>query len=114
MKRAKSVLALELSGEKLLSIATFGSNKEQMKVCSIVNVGMCLKGCPPMSLSLYVVSIICEPLVSQLITVYIEQNQQFMGLDLGDYSDGNCDLPIDMLIGSDYYWDRVTGSICMR
>ena len=52
MERAKSLLALEPSGEKLLSIAMLGSNKGQMKVCPIVNVGMCLKGCPPMSLSL--------------------------------------------------------------
>ena len=57
-----------------------------MKVCPIVNVGMCLKGCLSMSLSLYVVPTISEPLVSQPITVCIEQNQQFIGLDLADYT----------------------------
>ena len=36
MERAKSLLSLEPSGEQLLSIATFGLNKEQMKVCPIV------------------------------------------------------------------------------
>ena len=33
-----------------------------MKVCPIVNVRMKLKDCPPMSLVLYVVPTICEPI----------------------------------------------------
>jgi len=111
-ERAKGLLALEPSGEQLLSIATFGSDREQTRVCPIVNVGMCLKGYPPMSLSLYVVPTICEPLVSQPITACIKWNQQFKGLDLADYSEGDSSLPVDMLIGSDYYWDLVTGSVC--
>ena len=109
-ERARSLLSLELSGEQQLSITTFGSNREQMKVCPIVNVGMQLKHCPPMLLMLYVVPTICEPLVSQPITACIERNSKFKGLDLADYSDGS--TTVDMLIGSDYYWDLVTGSIC--
>lgn len=35
-----------------------------------------------------------------------------MGLDLADSADGTSRLPVDMLIGCDYYWDLVTGSIC--
>ncbi|XP_064388661.1 uncharacterized protein LOC135336735 [Halichondria panicea] len=111
-ERAKNLLALEPSGEQLLSIATFGSNREQAKVCTIVNVGMCLKGYPPMSLSLYVVPTICGPLVGQHITTCFENTQQFMGLDFADYSDGRSSLEVDVLIGSDYYWDLVTGSVC--
>ena len=53
-----------------------------MKVCPIVDVGMHLKNCPPMSLKLYVVPTICEPLVSQPITACFEQNPKFMGLDI--------------------------------
>ena len=79
-------------------IATFGSNREQMKVCPIVNVGMQLKDCPPMSLMLYVAPTICEPLVSQPITACIERNSKFSGLDLADYSDGSPTLHVDMLI----------------
>ena len=111
-ERAQDLLSLEPSGEQRLSIVTFGSNREQVKVCPIVGVGMCLKGYPPMSLSLYVVPTICEPLIGQPITACVQQNKQFIGLDLADYSDGNSSLHIDMLIGSDYYWDLVTGSVC--
>ena len=109
---AKQFLGLESSEEQLLSIATFGSQKEQSKVCPVVDVRMCLKGYPPMLLSLYVVPTICEPLVSQPITACVQQSKAFSGLDLADHSDGNGSLQVDMLIGSDYYWDIVTGSIC--
>ena len=65
-----------------------------------------------MSLSLYVVPTICEPLVSQPITACVQQSKAFSGLDLAYHSDGESSLQVDMLIGSDYYWDIVTGSIC--
>lgn len=45
---------LDATGEQSLSIATFGSYKGSTKVCPIVDVGMCPKGYPPMSPSLYV------------------------------------------------------------
>ena len=83
-----------------------------MKVCPIVDVGMHLKNCPPMLLKLYVVPTICEPLVSQPITACIEQNPKFMGLDITDFTDEASSLHVDLLIGSDYYWDLVTGNIC--
>ena len=111
-ERAKQLLGLESSREQILSIATFGSQKEQTKVCPVVDVRMCLKGYPPMSLSLYVVPTICEPLVSQPITACVQQSKAFSGLDLDDHSDGEGRLQVDMLIGSDYYWDIVTGRIC--
>ena len=85
---------------------------EQTKVCPIVDVRMCLKGYPPMPLSLYIVPTICEPLVSQPITACVQQSKAFTGLDLADHSDGKDSLQVDMLIGSDYYWDIVTGSVC--
>ena len=109
---AKQLLGLESSREQLLSIATFGSQKEQTKVCPVVDVRMCLKGYSPMSLSLYVVPTICEPLVNQPITACVQQSKAFSGLDLADNSDGESSLQVDMLIGSDYYWDIVTGSVC--
>lgn len=35
-----------------------------------------------------------------------------MGLDLADFSSNESSLQVDILIGSDYYWDLVTGSVC--
>ena len=65
-----------------------------------------------MSLSLYTVSSICEPLSCQPITACVEADNHLLGLDLADTSEGNVQLPIDMFIGCDYYWDLDTGSIC--
>ncbi len=76
-ERAKSVLALESTGEQLLSIATFESSKVQEKVCAIVNAGLCLRGYPPMSMFPYVVPTICDPLVCQPIATCIKKSNQF-------------------------------------
>ena len=45
-EHARSLLSLQPSREQQLSIATFGSCHEQMKVCPIVNVGIQLKDSP--------------------------------------------------------------------
>ena len=111
-EHARSLLSLQPSGEQQLSIATFGSCHEQMKVCPIVNVGIQLKDSPPVSLNLYVVPTICEPVVGQPISACIERNPKFKELPLADCSDGSMPLNVDILIGSDNYWDLVTGGIC--
>ena len=111
-ERAMRLLQLQPTGERTLSMATFGAIQEQIRVCPIVSVGICVKGYPTVSLSLHVVSTICEPLSCQPITTSVEANGHLVGLDLADTADGNSRLPVDILIGSDYYWDLVTGSIC--
>ena len=83
-----------------------------MKVCEVVNVGMCLRGYSPMLVSLYVVPTICDPLVNQPIATCIEKTTSFKSLDFADYSDGKSSLRVDILIGSGYYWELVTGSVC--
>ena len=65
-----------------------------------------------MSLLLHVVPTICEPLSCQPITASVETSNHLKGLDLADSADGNSCLPVDILIGSDYHWDLVTGSVC--
>ena len=111
-ERARGLLQLDAVGKQSLSIATFGSRKSNVKVCTIVDVAICLKGYPSMTLSLYVMPTICEPLVGQPIAACIEQHPHLAGLDLADFSSSELSLPIDVLIGSDYYWELVTGSVC--
>ena len=111
-ERAMKMLALKPTGEQPLSISTFASTSQQTKVCPRVNVKVHLRDYPPMLLSLYAIHTICEPLASQPIDVCVTQTKQFTSLDLADSSDGKSNLPVDLLIGSDYYWDLVTGSIC--
>ena len=63
-----------------------------------------------MCLSLYVVPVICEPLVSQPISACANEYQHLAALDLADYSDRSSCLEVD-LIGSDFYWELVTGGV---
>ncbi len=65
-----------------------------------------------MPLSLYVVPTICEPLVGQPVSACIEHHPHLVGLELADCSASDSALPVDVLIGSDYYWALVTGSVC--
>lgn len=79
-QRARELLHLDAIKEQSLSIATFGSDRGRMKVCPNVNVGICFRGNPSMSLSLhYVVLTICEPLVGQPMAAYIEQHPHPQG-----------------------------------
>ena len=111
-EQAKRHLALEPTRRQMLSIATFEASSEQTRVCVTVNVGLCLKGYPPFLLSLYVVPTICDPLASQPIAICIEKTHLLKGSDFADYSDGKSSSHVDILIGSDYYWELVTGSVC--
>ena len=111
-ERARELLQLETTGRQSLAIATFGSSKGSEKVCPIVSVSVCLRGYPSMPLTLYVMPTICEPLVGQPISVCVKQYPHLMGLELADSVESGSSMPVDVLIGSDYYWQLVTGSIC--
>ena len=74
-----------------------------MKICHTVNVERL-----PLHVSLYVVPTICEPLVGQPIAACTEQHPHLLGLELANFSS----LSVDVFIGSDYYWELVTGSVC--
>lgn len=106
-------LQLKPTGGQTLSIATFGAMQEHTQVCPIVSVGIRLReGYPNVLLSLYVVPTICEPILSQPITASVESHDHLLKLELADSADGSSYLPVDILVGCDYYWDLVTGSVC--
>ena len=111
-KRARDLLNLKSCGEQSLSIATFGSSRRTKKVCPIVNVCLTLKGYPRIELSLYVVPTICEPLTEQPISDCVQAHPHPLGLELADSSNPTSGLPIDLLVGADYYWKLVTGNVC--
>ena len=91
-----------------MCIATFDSTQEEPKVRPVVKIGMAGKEYPPMQLSLYVVPTICEPLVSQPISACAREKQHLASLDLADCSESEHSLEVDVLVGSDYYWDLLT------
>ena len=64
-----------------------------------------------MTLSLFVIPMICEPLIGQPISVCVNQIPHLTGLELADWAGQGSKLEVDVLIGSDYYWDLVTGAV---
>jgi len=78
--RARRVLKIDPEGEQQLSFATFGSAKGSPKVWCIVSVGILLKGYFSMTVSQFVVPMICEALIAHLIDMCINQNRHLTGL----------------------------------
>ena len=62
-------------------------------------------------MSLFVVPFICEPLVSQPIDVCISQGSQLAGLELADWADQESQFEVHILVGTDQYWNVVTGAV---
>jgi len=70
-------------------------------------VGILLKGYPSITVSLFVVPMICEPPIGQPVDVCITQNPYLTSLELADWADQGSRLEVDVFIGTDYYWDLV-------
>ena len=105
----REALGLESQDRQCLSIATFGAERES-KICETVCVGMKMKYGVDQQLRLFVVPRICEPITFQPMSVSVENCEHLSQLDLAD---PDCDSPrtVDVLIGSDYYWEFTDGEI---
>lgn len=57
----------------------------------------------------YDVPSICAPLSQQKIELAQASYEHLSSLELADSSTGGDGMPIDILIGSDFYWQFMTG-----
>lgn len=105
VKQAAENLSLPVTGRQQLSIAAFGSTR-----CSGVTQ-YTLSSIPKLDhqeIGLFVVPHICNLLTTQSIATSSKTYVHLAHLKLADESqDGR--LQVDMLIGSDLYWQFVTG-----
>ena len=99
--------------EKLL-IKTFGDDSEQLRECDTVQLAV--KGLND-DLMLYInahtVPLICCPIQNQAIQFAVESYDHLSHIELADsmkFSD-NLRMDVDLLIGSDFYWNFLTGEI---
>ena len=93
-----------------MAVFTFGSTKKTLYNCELVNVLLKTKE-EEMEMCLLTTPTICEPLTAQPISVCADSYEHLSELELADSSDGNTPLEIDLLIGSDYYWQLTTGRV---
>ena len=93
-----------------MSIFTFGSTKKSLSDCELVKVTMeTIDG--GVELHLLTTPIICEPLTAQPLALCVDSYEHLSELRLADSSDGNDAMEVDLLVGSDHYWELTTGRV---
>ena len=105
-------LKLQTLRQETVNLNTFGEETFKKRKCDVVH--LTLQGADAdVDITALAFPTICSPLNVQ---VEIDHYSHLQGIDLADnfISDNNnltSDDTIDVLIGSDYYWDVVTGDI---
>ena len=108
--RVRERLKLPTDRRQTIAIKTFGSTEETTQGVDAVHLSVTTKHGEDVQLSAFVVPIICDPLPSQSIAqasltyAHLKENQ------LGDYSTTLL-VKIDILVGSDQYWNIVSGRV---
>ena len=110
----RKLLNLDFKSTETMIIKTFGSTKAKRQVCDVVAVGMLLKDGGKLELSFLTVPLICESLCGQPVSCISETYKYISKLELADHCYGEDVLNIDMLIGSDQYWDLITGNVVRK
>ena len=111
LTRLKDALALPVIGQETLIIKTFGSDQGTLQTCDIVQ--FCVRS-PYNDLNIYVnvyvTPVVCAALRNQAIEFAASSYAHLASLPLADFPvEGEEDLSIDILIGSNYYWLFLSG-----
>ena len=106
--RIKRLLGLRTLGKKPLSIMTFGASEERRHTCDAVKIGLRTREGAHQEVQLLTVPLICEPIRRPSIQFCIEKYSHLRELELIE-SEG--EIKPDVLIGSDHYWDFMTGEV---
>jgi len=94
-----------------LNLNTFGNDRFNKKECDVVQVRLLGSADDIIAIKALSFPSICSPLPQ---AVDLSQFPSFQGLELADSGELDSDSQIaniDLLIGSDHYWDVVTGDI---
>ena len=111
-ERVRESLNLRSIRKENMIVRGFGSITEVLKKFDIVRVKVWnLSRTKFRDLDLYVVPFICSPICDQHIELAQATYEHLIGLKLGDSSNGEVELKIDLLIGADFYWEFVTNKM---
>ena len=100
----KTRLGLKPVKTETLHLNTFGEKGYRKQRCDVVALNLKMKTNDLIGISALNYPVICSPLP---VKVNIREYPHLHGLQMADSSKD--DQPIDLLIGSDYYWDFVEG-----
>ena len=109
--RLRYQLNLTTKRREFLRIKTFGATETQDMDCDIVELGVQIEDDETMKFSAIVVPSICNTLTSQPIDYSSQSYDHLSNLELADSAEMTDAIEIDVLIGSDMYWEFVTGEV---
>ena len=107
----KDKLRLPSERKQTISVKTFGSTEENTQSVDVVHLCITNEHGDDVQLSAFVIPLICDPLQSQSIVHASVTHAHLRGLKLADYSTGEDDIMVDILVGSDQYWQLVSGKV---
>ena len=98
----KYKLGLKSKGTETLNLNTFGEQKFQKQRCELLKLKLRASDGDDVMIKALKFPVICPPIST---TINLEHHPHLIGTPLADKS--KVDDPIDILIGSDFYWDIV-------
>lgn len=110
-ERVARELHLTARRTEKLRIKTFGETEGTDKTCQVVDLAIQTCSREALRMEALVVPFICDPLSHQPTRQAKEKHEHLQGLELADSSSIHDRLQVDLLIGSDFYWSLVTGTI---
>ena len=110
--RVKNQLNLDAEGTENLMIKTFGGEAEELQTCEFLHFNIETESTyPDLSLTAFVVPTICQLLKYQTTQAAQKIYHHLEGLNLADLNTGEEELEVDILVGSDQYWNLITGAV---
>ena len=109
-ERAKNALGLKSDKRQHLSIATFGATRGDPRHCEVVHIGMYIITASGHTEE-FELLIVPEPLLAQPIDFCPRMYSHLASLNLADTHHGDTSIEIDMLVGSDFYWQLTIGEM---
>ena len=93
----------------MVTIKKFASSETNAQVIDVINLGIEAAYGSDIEVSAFVVPLICQPLKNQFVSNANKTYPYLSNLRLANYSCGQDDAEVDILIGSDHYLKIVTG-----
>ena len=106
--RLKTTLKLKPIKNETLNLNTFGNSKFRKQNCDLVELNLEDKEHSKVTIKALSFPVICSSLPSR---INIQEFPHLDGLELADDYEHSRNEEIDILIGSDYYWEIVTGEM---
>lgn len=113
-ERVREALGATPIRSETMIIKTFGAARGERKTCDVIQLRISTKDGEHLTLPTVVVPHICDPVSAQPINISQASYGHLAGLELADAGDIGSSLEVDLLIGSDHYWQVVTGQVMRR